>query len=226
MIRYITDVPGRTDFIVDEDGPKFPTTGTEKALDASAIAAGFTPVVGGAISAVLSGMSQARKLNRVAGMLNELADDLAGFHSEVSDEYVKTEDFEDLLEHTLRRAAEERSDEVRALYRKFLHRAITAPGDDYDEQIAVLKALERVRVPHVAVLGALLRPPSPEAHKKLMGSPIQTLRERTGLTDNEIKAAVATLNEIKATNMSTLSVMMTGHGSEGLQGSVTSLGEK
>jgi hypothetical protein len=59
-----------------------------------------------------------------------------------------------------------------------------------------------------------------------MGSSIQTLRERTGLTDNEIRGAVATLNEIKATDLRTLSVMMTGHGSEALQGSITSLGKK
>lgn len=211
---------------MDEDGPKFPTTRTEKALDVSAIAASFTPVVGGAVSAVLSGMSQTRKLNRVAGMLSELAEDLERFRSDVSDEYVKTEDFEDLLEQTLRRAAEERSDEVRALYRKFLFHAITAPGDDYDEQIQVLKALERTRAPHVAILRALSQPPNAEAHRKSMGSPIQTLRERTDLSDNEIKSAVATLNEIKATNLSTLSVMMTGPGSEALQGSVTGLGKK
>jgi hypothetical protein len=211
---------------MDEDDPKFPTTRSEKALDVSAIVAGFTPVVGGAISAVLSGMSQTRQLNRVAGLLSELAGDLAELRSEVSDEYVKTEDFEDLLEQTLRRAAEEKSDEVRAHYRKFLFRAVTAPGDGYDEQIQVLKALERVRSPHVAILRALSQPPSPEAHRKLMGSPIQTLRERTGLSDNEIKSAVATLNEIKATNLGMLSVMMTGYGSEALEGSVTGLGKK
>jgi hypothetical protein len=209
-----------------KDPPKFPATRAETALDASAIAAGFTPVVGGAVSAVLGGISQARKFNRVAGMLQDLADDLAGFRSEVMDEYVKTEDFEDLLEQTLRRAAEERGDEVRALYRNFLYRAITAPGDEYDEQIEVLRALERMRAPHLTVLRALSLPPSPEAHRKMMGSPIQTLRERTGLGDDEIKTTVAVLNEMKATNLSTLSVMMTGHGSESLQSSVTNLGRK
>lgn len=206
--------------------PKFPITRIEGALDIGAVAAGFTPIVGGAISSVLSGMSQTRKLNRVAGMLNELAGDLEEFRSEVSDEYVKTEDFEELLEQILRRAAEERNEEVRALYRKFLFRAITAPGDDYDDQLDVLRALEGIRAPHLAVLRALAETPSPEGHRKLMGSPMQTLRGRTGLSDGEITDAVATLNSIRATKLSNLSMMMTGQGSEALQSSLTAFGRK
>ena len=214
------------DRTVDEEPPKFPTTRTEQALDVSAVAAGFTPIVGGAVSAVLSGISQTRKFNRVAELLKELSDDLAGLRSEVMDDYVKTEDFEDLLEQTLRRAAEERSDEVRALYRRFLYRAMTEPGDEYDDQLHVLRILERLRTPHVAVLKALSQPPGPEAHRKMMGSPIQTLRERTGLNSDEIQAAIATLNESRATNLGSLMVMMTGHGSEALQSSITDLGRK
>lgn len=206
--------------------PKLPAERTEKALDAAAIVASFTPVVGGAISSVLGGMSQSRKFNRVVGMLKGLSDSLAEMRSEVDEDYVRTEDFEDLLEQTLRKVADERSDEVRELYRKFLLHAMAAPGDPYDDQVLVLKALEHIRVPHLVVLRAVAAPPSPDAHRKFMGSPIQTLRERTGLSDAEVKAAVQILNDVRLTNLTTLSVMMTGLGSESLQGSVTTLGLK
>src|SRR5690606_28050220 len=130
-----------------DNAPKLPAERSEKALDAAAIAASFTPVVGGAISSVLSGMSQSRKLNRVVGMLKGLSDDLSELRSEVDEDYVRTEDFEELLEQTLRRAADERSDDVRELYRKFLLHAMAAPGDPYDDQMLVLKALEYIRAP-------------------------------------------------------------------------------
>lgn len=211
---------------MDEEADKFPSTKVEKALDASAIAASFTPIVGGAISTVLSGMSQTRKLNRIVSVLDGLAEDLAAHQSDVTDNYVRTEDFEDLLEQTLKRAAEERNDEVRALYRQFLFHAITKPGDEYDDQLAVLKALERMRSSHVLVLQALLQSPGKEAHRKMMGSPIQTLRERTGMPDGEVKESVAALNDLRATNMTSLHVMMTGHGSEALEGSVTPFGRR
>lgn len=211
---------------MDEDPPKFPTTLTEHALDISAVVAGFAPAVGGAVGAVLSGISQTRKFNRVAELLEGLRDDLAGLRSEVMDDYVKTGDFEDLLEQTLRRAAEERSNEVRALYRRFLYSAMTEPGDAYDDQLHVLRALERLRAPHVAVLKALSQPPGAEAHRKMMGSAIQTLRERTGLKSEEIQSAIATLNESGATKLGSLMVMMTGYGSEALQSSITDLGQK
>jgi hypothetical protein len=211
--------------MVDQEG-KFPTTKAEAALDVSAIAASFTPIVGGAISAVLSGFSQTRKLNRIAGMLDGLAETLMAHQSDVTDNYVKTEDFEDLLEQTLRRAAEERNDEVRALYRRFLFRAITKPGDEYDDQLEVLKALEVMRSSHVFVLKALLQPPGKDSHQKMMGSPIQTLRERTELSDSEVKDAVAVLNDLRATNISSLHAMMTSHGSEALERFVTHFGRR
>src|SRR5690606_30731368 len=107
--------------------------------------------------------------------------------SEAAKTYVKTEDFEELLEQTLRKVADERQEEVRELYAKFLSRAITKPGDKYDDQIAVLRSVEVMSMEHIAVLRAALREPGPDAHRKYMGSPIQTLRERTGFNDATIQ---------------------------------------
>jgi hypothetical protein len=51
---------------------------------------------------VLGGISSHRKLTRVREVLQGFAEDLRSFKSDVSEEYVKTEDFEELLEETLR----------------------------------------------------------------------------------------------------------------------------
>ena len=73
-------------------------------------------------------------------------------------------------------------------------------------------------------LRALCEKPSPEADKKFAGSPLQTLEERTGLSSDEVKDAVETLNDLRITNLGSLHVMMTGRGSESLQHTVTTLG--
>ena len=79
-------------------------SGTEKALDVASFVSSAVPWVGGPISNVLSGVSYGRKLSRVKEVLYGLAEDLRDFKSEVSHVYVKTEDFEELLERTLQQA--------------------------------------------------------------------------------------------------------------------------
>ena len=205
---------------------KFEVTRTEKALDAGAIAASFAPWLGGAIGSVLGGMSQARKFNRVAEILNGLADSLAEFESEVSENYVKTEDFEDLLEQTLRRGADQRSAEMRDLYRNLLARAIKNPGDAYEDQIELLRVLEQLNATHMVMLDALDQSPPPDAHQNMMGSPAQTLRERTGLNAVEIEFALEKLNDLRVTKLNSLNMMMTGAGAQDLRHSITALGRK
>lgn len=205
---------------------KFPTDKTDRAIDAGATIVSIVPWIGGPVSSVLSGYGQARKLNRIQEVLDGLGEQLRRFESTVTEEYVRTEEFEELLEQTLRRAADERQEEVRALYRRFLHRAITEPGDDYDEQMGVLRVIERLRAPHVVILKATQQEPGPDSHRKMMGSPIQTLRERTGMDQDPIIAAVGELNALGLTRNANLMVMMTGHGSENLGHMITPLGKR
>lgn len=65
-------------------------------------------------------MSIERKMERVGEVLEGLAQDLKNFHSEASESYVRSDQFQDLLERTLRQAADERNDEKRRIYRLFL----------------------------------------------------------------------------------------------------------
>jgi len=69
---------------------------------------------------------------------------LKDFKSEASEQYVKTEDFEELLENALRKASEERYEEKRRIFANFLIGAIESPGESYDEQIRFLRVLEEL----------------------------------------------------------------------------------
>jgi hypothetical protein len=69
------------------------------------------------VASVIGGISGGRKEQRILEVVQGVSDDLSDFKSQVAEEYVKTEDFEELLENTLRRVAQERSAEKRRLYR-------------------------------------------------------------------------------------------------------------
>jgi len=200
------------------------TTKAETVLDVAAFVGSAVPWIGGPVSNVLSGMSSGR-IARVREVLEGLISDLSDFKSEVSEEYGKTEDFEELLEQTLERSADERNEEKRQIYRSFLTNAIESPGEPYDEQIRFLRTLEELQPDHLKVLRALSKTPDPDPG--MMGSPNQTLRQRLpDLEEKRIEELITQLNDLRVTNMTSLKTMMTGRGAADLRHSITSYGQR
>ena len=204
---------------------KFPTDKTDAALSVASGIASAVPWLGGVVSNVLSGYGQARKFNRVQEVLDELARRMAGFESEVSRDYVRTEDFEELLEQALRRVADERNSEVRKLYVDFIHKTIVEPSTDYDTHMEVLTLIARLRPDHVKVLRAMLEEPSPRELSTMVGSPIQVLEGRTGLDRDTIKAAITNTDDLRMTDLGgRLQSMVTARGAASLQDAMTAIG--
>jgi len=212
--------------MADENKELIPAaTKGETALDIAATVGSAVPWIGGPVSNVLGEMSLGRKLGRVREVLEGVATDLAEFRSEVSEEFVRTEEFEDLLEQTLRRAGEERNAEKRRMYRAFLTDAIESPGATYDEQLRMLRTFEELQPDHLWVLKAVSQEPDPDPG--MMGSPIQTLRERLPeLDDTRVEDLVAQLNDMRVTNFGSLQTMMTGRGATDLRHVVTEHGQR
>lgn len=201
----------------------------DRVFDVAAAAASAIPGptwLTGPIANVLSGMSTGRKFERIQGILEGLAYDLQGLKVDVAgQQYVKTEDFEDLLEKTLKQAAEERSEEKRRIYKDFLVGAITSPGQPYDDQIVVLRLLETLQPDHIRVLKAMIEPATPS--NIMMGSPRGTLEAR--LRENPIpnlQDLVNETNSLRLTNATSLNTMMTGNGASNLEHFVTPLGRR
>jgi hypothetical protein len=131
------------------------TTPSDTAMDAAAAVATMVPLLGGAISNVLSGLSNDRKLRRINEVLWAMSEELKDL-SEESEKYVTTDEFQDLLDETLHKVYEERSEEKRHLYKDFLVDEIREPWGSWQEQHRFLRTLESVQPPHLAVLRALL----------------------------------------------------------------------
>lgn len=202
----------------------FSTPG-ETALDVAAFVGSAIPWIGGPVSNVLSGFSTGRKISRVREIFEDLVIDLAKVKSDASKEYVKTEEFEELLEQTLRRAADERNEEKRRIYRAFLTDAIECPGEPYDEKIRFLRTFEELQLDHLKVIRALSQPPG--QNSGISNSFLQTLRKRLPeFEDTHIEDLVTQLKDMRITNLTKLKVYMTSHGAENLQGSITQFGER
>jgi hypothetical protein len=199
------------------------TDAKQLAIEVAAFATSVIPYVGGPISNVLSGVGTVRRINRVREVVAQLAHDLKDFKSHVNEEYVKSENFEELLERTLRQAADERSEEKRRMYAAFLAEDIRAPGPSYDEKVRLLRTLEEIQPDHIAVLKGLAFPP--EANPGSIGAPSQTLTRRLpAMGSAHITELVAQLNSMRITNLGNLQVMMTGSGAADLRYSITEYG--
>ncbi len=210
----------------DETTDVATTDPKQLAIDIAAFTTSAIPYLGGPISSVLSGVGTARRMRRVSEVVHQLAEDLKGFKSEVTEKYVRTEEFEELLERTLRQASDERNEEKRRILAAFLADDIRAPGPSYDEKLRFLRTLEELQPDHLAVVKALAQ--EPDRDPGMMGSPSQTLKKRLpGIgSDAHLAELVAQLNTMRVTNLQSLNTMMTGHGAADLRQSVTAYGQR
>jgi hypothetical protein len=205
-----------------EDKDMLPrSTHADTALDAAGVLISAVPWIGGPVNAVLSGV----KLSRVRDVLDRLAAELEGFREQVSQDYVRTEDFEELLERTLRLAADERSELKRTIYAQFLAGDVKTPGESFDEQIRFLRTLEEMGPDHLRVLKALSL--APEGGSGISSSPGQTLKNRLpDIEEDRIGDLVSQLNDMRVTNLTELKTMMTFSGSQDLRHAITNYGQR
>jgi hypothetical protein len=77
------------------------------------------PVFGGAVAHVFNESAVARRQHRLREVLTGIVDDIKALSAKIQEQYVRSDEFEDLLDHPLRRVANERHEEKRRLYREF-----------------------------------------------------------------------------------------------------------
>ena len=204
------------------------TTPQETAIDVAAALASIVPWVGGPVGAVLAGMSLTRKINRVREVLINMAEQIKDFQLEASEKYVKTEDFQDLLEKTLRQVADERDETKREAYAAFLANDIKSPGEPYDEKVRILRTLEEVQADHIRLLKALLQEPDLKfAETMVTGSISQTLRRRLrDMSPERIADLAHQLVDMRLAELSSLNTTMTARGAEDLRSRITTYGHR
>lgn len=198
----------------------------EVALEISAAITGAVPWVGSAISNYLTGHATDRKFERVADELKKLAEDLKRVESDAAKDYVKTEEFEDLLDLTMQKIAHERSEEKRKLYRAFLANTAASPGEPWSEKQKFLRTLDEIQPEHVRLLKALLEEPRRDASLGPFGSVSGTIRQRAPEIGHRLDELVREVDRMGLANVGQTGGMMTGHGAQDLRGRVTPYGKR
>lgn len=203
------------------------STTAETLIDVVAAASTLVPWLGGPLGNVISGISLNRKIERVNEVVMRLANMISDLKSESAEQYVKTEDFQDLLEKTLKTAAEERNENKRRAFANFLANDIRSPHATFDEKERILRTLQELQWDHIRLLKALMQSPDPSRADGFMGSIGQTLRHRlSDLSEDQITLLTRQLTSMQLTNLTELNVTMTAHGAEDLQRRVTAFGRK
>jgi hypothetical protein len=200
-------------------------TRDEKVLEVLGTVASLTPVLGGPLSSILFGISGDRRFGRASEVVLGLAERVGTLETE-QEEFVRSEDFEDLLIETLQRAAAERNEDLRRSYQNILMHAIRDPDRSYDETLRFLRVLEQLQADHVRVLRALLEEPRTQQEVSF-GSPRQTLKKRLpDIADGLLDDLVSQLNDLRVTNAPSLGTLMTGKGASFLRAYVTPFGNR
>jgi hypothetical protein len=205
-------------------------TREEKILETVGTVAGLVPVLGGPVGNVLIGLSGDRRFERVRACVFEVAERVGELSDEQAD-FIRSEDFEDLLVETTQRVWAERGEEKRRIYRKFLVDAITHPTDaSYDERLRFLRVMEQVQEAHIEVLRAILQGPDPDSNV-YAGSRSSVLLGRLRWGDDADPRArlddlVQQMSDLRLVDGSSLGVMMTGQGAEDTRSMVTAFGER
>lgn len=201
-------------------------TRMETAADIAAAASSLIPWLGGPLSYVLGGYATGRRMNRISEAVKKLAQELKDFKSEASERYVQSEDFEELLDVTLRRIYEERSEQKREAYKNFLVHAVKYPGTPYDEQLRMVRVLEDMQFDHIRVLHAFSNNFAID-DSIFTDSPSGTLARRLpDMTFDHIKDLVDQLNDWRLIRTPNLSTTMTGRGAQELYNYMTPFGKQ
>lgn len=197
-------------------------------LEGSAFVISALPVLGGPISSVLSGLSAKRQQERIREVLNQVGRELVATQAEIREEYVRSDEFEDLLDQTLRRVMTERHESKRRLYAAFLAGAIKSPGEPYHEQLRFLRTVEELQPDHMRIIDAMAQAPPPGGGQGIAGSISQTLRRRLpDLPGDRLADLYGHLtDDLKLIVGSGFNTMMTAHGAEDLRNRVTPYGNR
>jgi hypothetical protein len=199
----------------------------EGEIELASILTSVIPWAGGPISAVLSGISQEKKWERVKDVLISMGTELEGFKSEVAEKYVRTDQFQELFEKALRQAGNEFYEDKRKAYANFLAQEIKGSGNTYDEGLRILRIIEELQPDHLVMLRAINSEPSPEELNHTIGSPLNTLKGRLlTMTQSHIVNLVDELNDLRIIRLERLSTMMTPQGAADLRSAITPLGQK
>ena len=138
----------------DLDKPMDTSPG-ETTLEIVAIALEAVPYVGGVLSSTASYFLEMRKNRRLNEFLVNLAEDLRFVKDQINREFAESEEFQDLTEDILSKAAETRQPEKLDAFRAIFLNTVLSDHPDYDETAEIADLIYSWQSRHVVLLRIL-----------------------------------------------------------------------
>jgi hypothetical protein len=114
--------------------------------------AASVPVFGGIAAALLDQYLPQAQARRTTEFLEELAVATGGIEDRLDHEFVRTDEFQGLLEEALERVSSRRAEGKRAAYAAAVAHGATTARPDEDERFRMLDTLERLRASQIRLL--------------------------------------------------------------------------
>lgn len=181
----------------------------------------------GVIGYAIGSFGAERKMQRIISFVNEVQERVTQIDSQISADYVRSDEFAELTEQVLEEVASERNEEKRQLYAAFLADVTASPSaQPYDERIKFIRVLSELQGDHLRILKAYMQPPNYSTNV-VVGSIRQTLEERLpGMRTKHIEELVRELGDMRILDSGGIGTMMTGRGAQELQNRITPLGQR
>jgi len=132
-------------------------------VDAFAPYVELIPLLGGVVSNVMNGWTQERRMRRVGEVISDFNRRMLALGDRLNEtrrDYIRSDEFEDLVDRTLRQVTRERHEAKRLLYAAFLAGSVESAGGSYQEELRMLRTLDELQPDHIRVLKAIFEEPS------------------------------------------------------------------
>lgn len=205
-----------------------PATKRERFAELVAIVSSAAPWIGGPVAEIIGGAATNLKIQRVTQFVKDVLDHVEALHTKATEEFVRSEDFVDILEKTAQAVADERQEKKRDLFANYILNNISHPEISYDRRLKCLQLLKQVDTRHIDLLMVLLRRPTPQESSMSMSAPSTTIERRAPHLRDNLTAIIHETNTLGLTSIrdNYLNMNMTGGGAANLGHAVTPLGNE
>jgi len=205
-----------------------PATAKERFAELVAVVTSAAPWIGGPVAEIVGGAATNLKIKRVTEFVEGVLQYVEVLHTAAAEEFVKSEDFADILEKTAQAAADERHETKRRLFSNYILNNIAHPEISYDCRLKCLRTLQQVDTRHIDFISALLRQPTAQELNMSMSAPSTTLQRRVPHLTDEFPIIIHETNMLGLTAIrdNYMNTMMTGSGAADLGHAVSGFGRE
>lgn len=130
----------------------------ETAIEVVGAALSAVPVAGGPLAEIAGAIIRRRQNRRLNRFLIDLAEDLQRLSDRVNQEFLRTDEFQDLAEDIITKAAETRQQAKLDAFRAIFLNAVLAQRPNYDEAAEITALVDGLQERHIILLHILADP--------------------------------------------------------------------